>query len=58
VAPLRHHTARRDTSVAAHGRSNDLIALPCLMMRCPPASPLFASWPWPRHTWMLVGSAW
>src|SRR5262249_41952111 len=30
---------------------------PCLMMRCLPASPLFASWPWPRHHWMLVGSS-
>ena len=26
VAPLRHHTASRDTPVAAHGRRNDLIA--------------------------------
>ena len=27
-----------------------------LVMRGPPAAPLFASWPWPRHNWMLVGS--
>jgi hypothetical protein len=27
-----------------------------LVMRGPPASPLFASWAWPRHTWMLVES--
>jgi len=27
-----------------------------LVMRCPTASPLFASWPWPRHNWMLVRS--
>jgi len=25
-------------------------------MRGPPASLLFASWPWPRHTWMLVAT--
>src|SRR5262249_47520331 len=24
-----------------------------LVMRGPPASSLFASWPWPRHNWML-----
>jgi len=29
----------------------------CLVMRGPPASPLFASWPWPRHHCMLVGSS-
>src|SRR5215475_12517566 len=28
----------------------------CLVRRCPPASPLFASSSWPRHTWMLVGT--
>ena len=27
-----------------------------LVIRCPPASPLFASWPWPRHPWRRVGS--
>jgi hypothetical protein len=27
-----------------------------LVMRCPPASPLFASWPWSRHNWIRVGS--
>src|SRR5262249_18734389 len=27
-----------------------------LMMRGPSADPLFASGPWPRHSWMLVGS--
>src|SRR5262252_8087248 len=56
VAPLRHHTARRDTPVATHGRRNDSIALPFLVMRGPPISPLFASWPWPRHTSLLLGS--
>ena len=34
----------------AHGRRNDPIASPFHEMRCPPVSPLFASWPWPRHT--------
>jgi hypothetical protein len=29
----------------------------CLVMRGPPAFPLFASWPWPRYNWMLVGSS-
>ena len=43
VAPLRHHTARRDTPVAPHGRRNDPIASNSLVRRCPPASPLFAS---------------
>jgi hypothetical protein len=28
-----------------------------LVMRYPPPPPLFASWPWPRHTWLLVGSS-
>ena len=28
-----------------------------LGLRGPPADPLFASWPWPRHHWMLVGSS-
>jgi hypothetical protein len=28
----------------------------CLVMRGPPTSPLFASWSWPRHTSLLVGS--
>src|SRR6266853_3134271 len=34
----------------AHGRSNDSIASPCHGMRCPPVSPLFASWAWLLHT--------
>src|SRR4030095_5612238 len=34
----------------AHGRRNDPIASPCHGMRCPPVSPLFASWPWLLHT--------
>src|SRR5262249_7619189 len=29
----------------------------CLVLRGPPTSPLFASWPWPRHTSLLVGSS-
>jgi hypothetical protein len=40
----------------AHGRRNDPIASPCLVMGCLPVSPLFAPWPWPCHHWMLVGS--
>src|SRR4030095_3861307 len=28
-----------------------------LVMRCLPASPLFASWPWPHHNWMFGGSS-
>src|SRR5262245_1303669 len=27
------------------------------VMRCPTTSPLFVSWPWLRHTWMLVRSS-
>ena len=34
----------------AHGRRNDPMALQFHGMRCPPASPLFASWPWLLHT--------
>ena len=34
----------------AHGRRNDPITSQCLVMRCPPVSPLFASWPWLLHT--------
>ena len=34
----------------AHGRSNDPIASPFHVMRCPPVSPLFASWQWLLHT--------
>jgi hypothetical protein len=33
-----------------HGRRNDPIASSCLVMRCPPVSPLFASWQWLLHT--------
>jgi hypothetical protein len=38
------------------GEGNDPIAFTFLVMRCPPASPLFASWPWSRHNWIRVGS--
>jgi len=34
----------------AHGRRNGPIASPCHGMRYPPASPLFASWPWLLYT--------
>ena len=34
----------------AHGRSNDPISSQRHVMRCPPVSPLFASWPWLLHT--------
>jgi hypothetical protein len=37
-------------SGGTHGRSNAPIASPCLVRRCPPFSPLFASWPWLLHT--------
>ena len=57
VAPIRHHIAIRDNSVVAHVRRNDPSASQFLVMRCLPASPLFASCPWPRHNWMLVGSS-
>ena len=40
----------------AYRRRNDPIALQFHVMRCPPASPLFASWLWPRHHSLLVGS--
>ena len=29
----------------------------CLVRRCPPTSPLFASWPWSHRNWMLFGSS-
>src|SRR5215813_8970399 len=34
----------------AHGRRNDAIASPCLVMRCSPVSPIFASLQWLLHT--------
>src|SRR5712691_4836993 len=34
----------------AHERRNDPIASQFHVMRCPPVSPLFASWPWLLHT--------
>jgi len=45
------HAPSRDQgqSGGAHGRGNDPIASPCLVRRCPPVSPLFASWQWPLH---------
>jgi len=64
----RRLNPRRCTAQAPHRKQGHLSGSPreeqrphrctCLVMRCPPASPLFASWPWPRHTWMLVGSSW
>jgi len=36
--------------VVAYGRSNDLIASQCLVMRCPDGGPLFASSRWLPHT--------
>ncbi len=50
VAPVSHHTVLRDHPVVAHGRRNDASAAQFLVMRCPPGCPLFASWPWLRHT--------
>src|SRR6266487_6725349 len=60
---MREHHCRRPRSCTdqapsrdpghpggAHGRSNDPIASPCHGMRCPPVSPLFASWQWLLHT--------
>ena len=44
VAPLRHHTASRDTPGAAHGRRNDPIASQCHVLRCP-----LVSWQWFSH---------
>src|SRR5712691_7614083 len=57
VAPIRQHTVLRDNSVVAHVRRNDPSAAQVLVLRCPPASSLFASWPWPRHHWMIVRSS-
>jgi hypothetical protein len=34
----------------AHGRENDPSASRGMVRRCPPVSPLFASWPWLLHT--------
>jgi hypothetical protein len=55
VAPLRHHTARRDNSGVAHARRKPPIAAQWLVMRCLLASfrlPARAS----RH-WRLVRSS-
>ena len=56
VAPLRPARALRDTPVARPGGSNNPLASPFHGMRCPPASPLVASWPWPRHHAIRVGT--
>ena len=55
TAQAPHRT--QDPPVGAYGRSNATIAHQVLWTRCPHGGPLFASWPWPRHTWMLVGSS-
>jgi hypothetical protein len=52
VAPLRHHTVSRDSP-----EEQRLHRFTFLGMRGPPASPLFASWPWPHHNSMLVGTS-
>ena len=49
VTPIRHSLALRDNPVA-HTEENDPITSPCHGMRCPPASPLFASWQWLLNT--------
>jgi hypothetical protein len=46
-------TARESYEQMEHVRTREKKRL---VMRCPPASPLFASWPWPRHNSMLVRS--
>src|SRR6266436_6743057 len=43
----------RNNPVGAYGRSNDTIAAPFLVMRCPDGGPLFASSLWPHHTGCL-----
>ena len=50
VAPIRHPIAIRDNPVAHTGGETTPIASQCHVMRCPPVSPLFASWPWLPHT--------
>ena len=48
--------ARSGTTRWRAREGNNPIASPCHGMRCPPASPLFASWPWPRHHAIRVGT--
>ena len=50
VSLIRHHIAIRDHAVVPHVRSNAPSASPFLVRRCPPASPRFASCPWPLNT--------
>src|SRR6266568_8314398 len=50
VVPIRRHIAISDNSVVAHVRRNDPSASQFLVMRGPPAYPLFASWQWPLNT--------
>jgi hypothetical protein len=45
-APSRQPSVLRDNPRGAHGRSSDPIASPCLVMRGPTVSPLFASSQW------------
>src|SRR5512145_2335508 len=67
----RHHRCprlppRRGTAQAPHRKQGypggytreveRLHRFTFLMMRGPPTYPLFASWPWPRHHSLLVGS--
>src|SRR5262249_21406520 len=55
-APPRPSSTLRDTPGARRGGSNTPTPPPSHGMRSPPASPLFASWPWPHHHAILVGT--
>jgi hypothetical protein len=52
----RHPPRAQGQPGGAPERNNNPIASLFHGMRCPPASPLFASWPWPRHHAILVGT--
>src|SRR5262245_428556 len=54
VVPIRRLARAQGHPGGAPGRSNNPIASPCLMRRCPPVSPLFASWTWLLHTGCLL----
>src|SRR5215468_6472172 len=57
VAPLRHHTADQGHPGGRVREEKRPNRFTCLVMRGPPTSPLFTSWPRPRHNCMLVGSS-
>jgi hypothetical protein len=49
VAPIKYHTARRDTPSGCTREAQRRHRCTCLGRRGPLTYPIFASWSWPRH---------